>query len=360
MNILHISPNFNFTCGVSKYLTLILPELKKQSDINIYFITNGGDSLERLEKIGIDPTIIKFKTGLRNILYVRNNLKDLESFCRENKIEIIHTHHRYPEFLANRLKERLEIKTVTTVHSLVRGSKRISFKSDLIIAVSKAVEKNLIENFDVNPDKIIQIYNPIDFNLEGSLDDNNSNKDGLNILSGCRVILFIGRDDKNKGLDLLLKAFNKISNEYDDVVLVIVSDLSEKQKKRIQFSKRRIFTFEPQNNIKEFYKRSEILILPSHVESFPYVMLEAGVYGTLFLGSNVGGIDEFIQDGINGFKFNSGDVNDLYEKIKLVLSLIKEDREIVKKNLFNKVLELDSPETYAKKLITIYSQLLKS
>lgn len=360
MNILHISPNFNYTCGVSKYLTLILPELKKQSDINLYFITNGGDSLERLEKIGINPTIIHFKTGLRNILYVRNNLKELESFCKVNKIEIIHTHHRYPEFLANRLKERLEIKTVTTVHSLVKGSKRISFKSDLIIAVSKAVEKNLIESFDVNPDKIIQIYNPINFNLEDSISDNNSNKNELNALSSYRVILFIGRNDKIKGLNLLLKAFNKISNEYNDVVLAIVSDLSKKQKKIIQKTNRRIYIFNPQNHINEFYKRSEIFVLPSHVESFPYVMLEAGVYGTLFLGSNVGGIDEFIQDGINGFKFNSGDVNDLYEKIKLVLNLTNEDKEIVKKNLFNKVSGLDTPETYANKLINIYTQLLKS
>jgi len=360
INILHISPNFNYTCGVSKYLSLILPELKKRTDINLFFITNGGDSLERLETKGIQPIRIKFNTGLKNLFYLKNNLKELKNFCLENKIDIIHTHHRYPEFLANQLKKKLKIKTITTVHSLVKGQKTFSFKSDKIIAVSKAVEKNLIEYFNINPEKIIQLYNPLNPDLINTQNVSHPYQNELNILSKYRVILFIGRNHKYKGLDLLVKAFNIISNEYNDIALVIISDLSDTQKRTIQANNKRIFIFKPHNEVRHFYEIAEIVVLPSIMESFPYVMLEAGLYGTLFLGSNVGGIDEFIQDEVNGFKFRCCDFDNLYNKINYILNLSDETKERIKKNLLNKVLNLDTPETYTEKLISIYSQLLKS
>lgn len=355
MNVLHISPNFNYTCGVSKYLTLILPELYEQSHINLFFITNGGDSLKRLENIGIQPIIINFKTGFKNLFYLRKNLKELKNFCIKNKIEIIHTHHRYPEFLVNHLKRELNIKTVTTVHSLVKSFKKFSFNSDRIIAVSKAVESNLIHYFNVNPERVIQLYNPVDFNIKQIKDESN-----LNIPSNYRIILFIGRNDKVKGLDILLKAFENVSKTYSNIALIIVSDLTKEQREKIEKGNNKIFIFQPMEDVYEFYKNSEIVILPSHVESFPYVMLEAGIYKKLFIGSNVGGIKEFIEDEKNGLLFESENVDSLIERIIFALNLDLATKSNITENLHNKVLSLDNPQTYTQKLVNIYRQLLSN
>lgn len=351
MNILHISPNFNYTCGVSKYLTIVLSELKKYSDLNLFFITNGGDSLERLEKIGLKPFIMKFDTGIKNLLYMKKNLKELENFCRLNKIDIIHTHHRYPEFLAYQLKHKLKITTVTTVHSLVKGLKGISFKSDKIIAVSKAVEKNLIENFDVPSEKIIQLYNPIELNYE-KINEGSE----LTHLKNFRVILFIGRNHPDKGLDLLLKAFDILSKKYSDIALVILSEITKREMNKISHKNKRVFIFPPQSDVGKFYSLAELVVLPSKVESFPYIMLESGYFKKIFVGSDVGGVKEFIENEKNGLLFESENLISLVNTLDRVINLDSDKRNEMAKNLFDKVINLDSPSKYVEKLIKIYKQ----
>ena len=56
----------------------------------------------------------------------------------------------------------------------------------------------------------------------------------------------------------------------------------------------------PLENIKQLYSISDVVILPSKKDSFPYVMLEAGINKKSFIGGNTGGIAEFIEDGVNG------------------------------------------------------------
>lgn len=353
INILHISPNFNYACGISKYITIILNELIKYPEFKIHFVTNGGDSLERLEKNGIIAHIIKFDTGTKNILFIRKNLRELENFCQLKKIHIIHTHHRYPEFLANKLKNKLGIKTITTVHSLVKGWKGLSFKSDKIIAVSKAVEKNLVKSFGVDPTKIIQLYNPIYLN-ENQTDHSYE----LDFLSKYRILLFVGRYHRKKGFDLLLNAFNNISKIYTDLALVIVSDIEEKQKKKIIRNNNRIFIFPVQKSVHRFYSIAEIVVLPSFIESFPYVMLESGLNKKLFIGSNVGGISEFIEDRKNGLLFENGNLNSLITKLDYALKMSNEEKKELSNNLFNKVSNLYTPSKYAERLIKIYQYLL--
>ncbi|MEM4396972.1 MAG: glycosyltransferase family 4 protein [Candidatus Woesearchaeota archaeon] len=360
INILHISPNFNYTCGVSKYLTIILSELVKYPELKIHFITNGGDSLERLESIGINPYIMKFDTGIKNVLYVRKNLKELESFCRLNKINIIHTHHRYPEFLANQLKHKLKIKTVTTVHSLVEGFKKFSFKSDKIIAVSKTVEKNLLRNFYVNPSKIVQLYNPIDLSTYNNQIDNYTFELEHIILNNYKVLLFIGRNDKLKGLDILIKAFIRVSKAFNNVALVIVSNLTYKEKKKILSKHKRIFICPPSHDMSKYYKNAQIIILPSIIESFPYVMLETGFFGKLFIGSDIEGISEFIENGVNGILFKKNDYKDLINKLYMSLNLEENKKNKIANNLYEKVLTLNSKKEYVMSLIKIYTEVVNT
>ncbi|MCS7054010.1 MAG: glycosyltransferase family 4 protein [Ignavibacterium sp.] len=358
LNILHISPNFNFVCGVSKYIYTVLKAIKSfenENRIKLFFITNGGDGLARLESIGVKVYIMKFGKGIRNILYLKKNLVELEKFCLFNDIKIIHSHHRYPELLANSLKRKLNVKTITTVHSLVDGFKRLSFQSDKIIAVSKAVEKNLIEKFKVNRTKIYQIYNPIDINYDKNENDN-SIRSKLNIPDDAVVFLFIGRWSKIKGVDILIKVFNKISEENKNISLILISDVKDKTQSYLNNKCKNLIFIKPQENINYFYKLSDIVILPSKKESFPYVMLEAGLHKKLFLGSKVGGIAEFIEDRVDGFLFEPN-YHSLKKLVKEVLDKKLYKIDLMKESLNKKVISLYDSETYVKKLIDIYYSL---
>jgi len=358
INVLHISPDFNYVCGVSKYIYLLFKEFRKYEDLNLFFVTNGGDSIERLENLGYKPILMNFRKGWKNIFYFYQNLKLLEEFCRRNEIHIIHTHHRYPELLANLIKRKLQIKTITTVHSLVDGYKSISFKSDLIIAVSKSVKENIVNKFGVQEEKIIQFYNPLDFE---ELEEGLKSKPNFNFEFpvDAKIFLFIGRWTKIKGVDLLIKTFLEIFKKYKNVFLIIISDIPKNEKRKLQHLNKNFILIDAQKNIHGYFNIADVVVLPSRIESFPFVMLEAGYYKKFFIGSNTGGIGEFIENGKDGLLFENGNKTDFREKLELFLQN-KIDISMITENLNKKVLSLPNLSDYAKRIYESYNQLHKS
>jgi len=356
LNVLHISPDFNYVCGVSKYIYLLFKELKGNDKINLFFITNRGDSLEKLEKLDYKPVLINFSKGWKNIFHFYSNLHFLENYCRENKIDIIHTHHRYPELLSNLLKKRLPIKTITTVHSLVDGYKNLSFKSDLIIAVSKSVKENIVRKFGVPEEKIIQIYNPLDFEeLEKGL--NSEFRINHAFSADAKVFLYVGRWTKIKGVDILADVFSKIFKKYQNTFLVIISDIPKKEKTKIEKLDKNFILIEPQNDVRKYFLIADAVVLPSRIEPFPFVMLEAGFYKKLFIGTNTGGIGEFIEDGKNGLLFEPENKMQLK---KIIIDVINNrfEFELIADNLNEKIYKtIPSVKTYTEKLVEVYYKL---
>lgn len=355
MNILHISPNFNYACGVSRNVYYVLKELSQKRNHKIFFITNGGDALEKLNQLDINVYRMKFNVGLFNLFHLRKNIYDLTRFCLTNKIDIVHTHHRYPELLAHIISKKLSIKTVTTVHSVVNGYKNLSFRSDRIIAVSKFTAKYLTTNFKVARDKIEILYNCISPFQKVSDDEIGTLRNRYGINKESKIFLYAGRITKSKGINLLINAFKKLQKKYDNITLILVGKDYEKYSKKIDCKK--IIIVKQQANLSPYYFLSDFVVLPSKVENFPYIMLEAGLSKKLFIGSNIGGIAEVIEDGINGLLFNADDKNDLYKKMEYAL-LNQERISFCAENLFQKIFPLTDCFGYSEKLINIYSGLL--
>ncbi|HOJ18072.1 MAG TPA: glycosyltransferase family 4 protein [Ignavibacteriaceae bacterium] len=357
LNILFISPDFNYSCGVSKHIFLVLSELRKQNDLNICFITNSGDSLNRLENIGIKPFIMKFSRGWKNLFYILPNYFILKNYCKENKINIIHSHHRYPEFLAFLIQKVLPLKTVTTVHSLINGLRLLSLKSDRIIAVSNAVIRNLIQNFRINPEYLVLMQNFVEFKqinriitppvlMHKKPDD--------------KVLLFLGRINKSKGIDVLIKTFTSLLRTKANLFLLLVGnfELDHRYFKIIQKNPQ-IFLINSGNDISQFYYLADIVLLPSRIDSFPYVMLESGINKKPFIGGKTGGIAEFIEHMKNGYLVEPGNVQSLTEAIVWMLDHPDEAKEMGEK-LYSKVMTLNSKEKYIAKLIALYNELISS
>ncbi len=356
VNILHISPDFNYSCGVSKYVFLLFEELGKREDLHLFFLTNKGDSLNRLNGLNVKVNFLNFERGDKNPFVFIFNYFRLKKFCTENKIEIIHTHHRYPELLAFFVGKFLGIKTLTTVHSLVDGWKYLSFKSDKIIAVSKAVERHLIEKYKVNKEKITQIYNFVKPFDPPKKEEISSLKEKLGIQEDEKVLLFIGRIGYTKGSDILISAFEKISTKYPSLRLLMIGNVESDELKESIMKNDRIIYLTPTSNIYNYYHLCDIVALPSRVEPLGYVMLEAGVAKKSFIGSKVGGIAEFIEDGIDGLLAYPGDENNLVEKVE---QLLNDNRlsQMLGLNLFTKVSQLTNGDLYTNKLIELYSSL---
>jgi len=281
-------------------------------------------------------------------------LFQLNKYCIQNDIDIIHTHHRYPELLSVILSKKLKLKTITTAHSIVDGYKQFSFKSDKIVAVSNAVKKTIIQYFNVPADKITTLYNCI--MPPKDIDANKIKKlrKELNLKENDFVILFLGRINNIKGVDILIKAFRKINAKYFNVKLILLGSILDKTVSKMNISlNENIITLSAQSQVNSFYKISDIIILPSRVEPLGYIMLEAGYFKKPFIGSRTGGISEFIEDGINGFLFEPENVDDLTDKIELVLNN-PEKANSVAETLHNKVIKYCNCKQYYERLTTVY------
>jgi len=360
LKILHISSDFNYSCGVSKHVFELLTHFDSRKDYDVRFITNGGDALSKLEKHNIEYSIFSFSKGWSNIFYLPFNYFQLKSFCIKKKIDIIHTHHRYPELLSTLIAKRINIKTITTAHSLVKGYKYFSFKSDKIIAVSNVVKKSLVKNFAIPAEKIETLYNCIYTWRGRDADGVQKLREKLNIKKTEYVILFLGRLNKIKGIDLLIRAFRKIKPVHPNVKLILVGEILDNTYKQMNVkSDEDILRLAARADINLFFELCDIVILPSREDPFPYAMLEAGIAYKPFIGSRTGGIAEFIEDGVNGFLFEPGNVDDLADKIRFVINY-PEKAKFAAEELHKKVKRYCNYDEYFEKLITIYEVLLQN
>jgi glycosyltransferase involved in cell wall biosynthesis len=358
MNILYIIKDFNHACGVSNYVYLLLKELKNIKEVNLFFVTTHGDaSLDRIATLNIRVDYIENIKGNYNPFRFLKGFQLLKKYCTENNIEIIHTNHRYEELISFFVGKLLSIKTVTTVHSIVKEWYYFSYKSNVLIAVSKAVEKNLIEGFKISAEKIIQLYNYVHTFQRPTETAINKLKEDYGIVKNEIILLFVGRINLVKGIDVLLEAFKKINKDKFFLKLLVIGEFSDEKLKLQILNNPKIVYVTPRSGIEEFYFLSDIIVAPSRIDPFPFVMLEAGLAKKPFIGGRTGGIEEFVEDGIDGLLVEPGNAEDLYNKI---INLFN-DEELRKKlgeNLNNKVSKLNSPSEYCGKIINIYKDLL--
>jgi glycosyltransferase involved in cell wall biosynthesis len=336
----------------------VLKNFADKGDYRLFFITNGGDALDKLKKNGLTPDIMKFSKGLKNLSHVIFNLRLLKKYCIKNNIDIIHTHHRYPEFLSYQISRKINVRTISTVHSLVEGKNKLSFKSDKLIAVSKAVENMLKEKYNIPSEKIITMYNCIKVPDIISEEKQRNLRNKLNIPNEDKIILFLGRISAIKGVDLLIEAFDIVREEFPNISLLIVGQLYDKSMKKILSNlPAKIKLIKPVENPYPFYSISHLVVLPSKMDPFPYVMLESGLMKKPFIGAKTGGIAEFIEDKVNGLLFEPENVMQLAEKIRFMLNNPDEAKSLAE-NLHAKVKDYTDCEKYYNTLSKVYDNLL--
>ena len=355
LNILHITPDFNYTCGRSYYVFLLLKYLNLHKH-NAILLTNGGDSLERVEKHNIPAVIIKSLNSKNPVAFAKN-LRVLKKLLEEKNIDIIHSHHRYSELLAvqaSRLYSKKKVKSVFTSLSLVGRRYNIEYRSDKIIAVSKTIKKMLIERFKVSEKKISVIHNFTDTEelIQPGILDKEKNKKYFNILS-------IGRFHKEKNFELLLRALYILNDNLIKLTLIGEGDRFKYYKNYIDKYKLNVELKEPQKDLSDYFSIADLCVLPSVKDPFPNFMLQSGLHKKPFIGSKTDGIAELIIDNHNGFLFESGNETQLAQKI----DFLKSNKELAKKcadNLHNEVIKGYTQETIIPKIEKIYRDLIET
>ena len=135
----------------------------------------------------------------------------------------------------------------------------------------------------------------------------------LGIPPQAPVVLFVGRFTCDKGVPELTEAFSKLLDRFPELRLVLVGCFEEGDP--LPVSTRRDLEAHPQvisagavPDTAPYYAMADVLVLPSHREGLPTVVLEAQAAGTAVVGACATGIVDVISDGETGLLFPVGDV----------------------------------------------------
>ncbi|WP_439479039.1 glycosyltransferase [Chryseobacterium aquaticum] len=348
ISVIFILPDLE-TGGAERIVTTIANHLSRDKfEPKILLLRKEGGYLKLLKD---DVEIIDIKTER-----IRHSLKPILKEIYRRKPDIVFSGfgevNAYMSLFIKLFPQVKFIARETNVVSQHVTKKEIKFFYSFynnyhqIIAQSDDMMNDLINNFKVSRSKIIKINNPVDFDFinEKLLNSNKPESFKYNY----KNVVAIGNLSARKGFDNLLKVFSRLKNE--NIILHILGDGKDREilhQMKDFLGLKNIVFHGRQENPYQFLKYADLFILSSRYEGFPNVLLEAGACGTYSLANNCpGGINEIIQNDINGEIGNIDNHEDFAQKIRLILQQNYDKEWIINsiKSRFSKEIILDNYE----------------
>ncbi len=231
---------------------------------------------------------------------------------------------------------------------------RLSFsQADAVKFINSTLASDYRNRFDLPENKIKQ---DIFFSYIGTQAFTPSSH------SEDNTILMVGHPYRIKGVDVLIKAFNRISADYPETTLRIIGmckNLHYYKSLVAKESKVEFLPGIPHDEIVRYFRSCLFYVLASRTEAMGRVMIEAMACGKPVIGSNVSGVLDVVADGETGFIFESENDWDLSEKMRLLLDA-PERRDSMGAAGIDRVEKLFSPEIYATRYFEFMAQIVPS
>jgi glycogen(starch) synthase len=137
----------------------------------------------------------------------------------------------------------------------------------------------------------------------------------------------IGQLKEKKGIDILLESL-KIQSLKDRIFLLMIGELDEQYTSQVEESgiEHLVYPFRDRYELLKYYGACDAIVIPSHYDGMPNVLLEAGGLGIPVIGSNIDGMKDVIEHGDTGLLFNPGDTNACRDAVVQFISISSEDR----------------------------------
>ena len=218
----------------------------------------------------------------------------------------------------------------------LEGEAHVLELADRIIISTPAEAAQLQWLYGADMEKVVTIPPGVDLNRFRPIPQATA-REKIGIPDDHRNILFIGRIEPLKGIDTLLRAMALIQKRRPaatrNVCVSIVGgdpwandpddEMARLQALRAELGIHELVTFlgsKDQEILPYYYAAAEMVVMPSHYESFGLVALEAMATGTPVIASEVGGLAFLVQDQKTGFHVPTRDPEALAEKIYLLLT----------------------------------------
>jgi glycosyltransferase involved in cell wall biosynthesis len=190
-----------------------------------------------------------------------------------------------------------------------------------IVAISERVRQQLKDYYQVPDERIVTIPNGI--NLVRFKPANAASRAEVrrefDLAEDVPLVLFVGNQYHLKGLEFAIRSLAEMKTKA--VLLVVGGDSAAPFKRlaeQLQLSERIIFAG-ARSDLPRLYPAADALVLPTLYETFALVCLEAMASGLPVLACPVGGIEDYLIHGVNGFHINR-DPGDIAARLDLLLS----------------------------------------
>jgi D-inositol-3-phosphate glycosyltransferase len=265
------------------------------------------------------------------------------------RYDLIYSHYWLSGLCACWLRGRLELPWVHTAHTLAVVKNRSlapedrpepEIRADLegeiarcadLLVVSTATEGDVLRRaYAVRPDRLAAVPPGVDLVLFRPRP-----KPLSRLLVGVpegRLFVFVGRLERLKGVDLILRALALLTADgrHPDARLLVLGEDGGGgvgEKARLQALARELGVGDrvdfvgsvPQSRLAPYYSAAAAVLMPSYSESFGLAGLEAQACGTAVVASRATGLASIVRDGVNGFVVGSADPVAYAERMRRLL-----------------------------------------
>ena len=306
--------------GTSRFITHFANGISKNKEFHVSLLFFRPVEAIFLERINSDVEVkslnINGKLWNKYLSIIISILRQKPYFCILGFHQLLYMSFLTPLFHLFDIRLLVRDTIIPSLfHSKSKSLERMLLKKayqfvDYIIVQSKDMQKDLIANWGVCIDKTILVNNPVD-----TIKLNSKEYDCPEELKDKSVFTFIaaGRLTYQKGYDIIIDRMHEMQPKVPFRLLILGSgELEDKIKKKVQDYNLgdNIQLLGYRNNVVPYLFHSDALLLCSRYEGFPNIVLEAQAIGKpVFSNSCLGGINEIIINGKNGWVCNFEDSN---------------------------------------------------
>jgi D-inositol-3-phosphate glycosyltransferase len=328
----------------------------RSQDEHVPHILHDLGHCNRVVHIPAGPEKPRPKQELQD--YIKEFSDNILAFAQEKEIQydLIFSHYWLSGLAALRLKKAWNVPMAHMFHTLahlknkiassaeekdgqyrIDGELKVLKGADRIIVATRDEKENLLSLYSAKEKKIKVIPPGVDTAHFYPIPVEEA-KEYIGMPEDEKMILFVGRIEPLKGIDTLIRAIAQIRKA--DVLsicphyLYIIGGNPEasgedasKEMRRLQDLCAKLDLHDlvlflgkrDQDSLQYYYSAAEMVVMPSHYESFGMVALEAMACGTPVIATQVGGLQHLVQDGETGFVIPNGDPDALEEKITMLI-----------------------------------------